>query len=241
MKQMREWEKRNTVCKKFNLIELLIVIAIIAVLAGLLLPVLHKARLKSGNAKCINNLKQSGTILILYSSDHDGYFPAESWFHNTTADKILYSPVVHHYKSDYYGMGMLQKQKYYTSPKILECPLRQKVSIEGLTEFQYHYDMEYFNEYTWPFLASGFWFVNGNLDFAASEKTVVRPYRLIKGTRVLAMDGISDRHGIRGSNVLYQDGSITFRKIMRTINWGWYYYTQLYNDLDRRKQKTVIF
>ena len=61
--------------RKFTLIELLVVIAIIAILAALLMPALQRARMAAQSAKCLSNLKQLGSAVIMYAGDNKEWLP----------------------------------------------------------------------------------------------------------------------------------------------------------------------
>ncbi|MEM8783720.1 MAG: prepilin-type N-terminal cleavage/methylation domain-containing protein [Planctomycetota bacterium] len=60
----------------FTIIELLVVISIIALLIGILLPVLASTRATAQRVTCSSNLRQFGIVMQAYTNDFDDYFPA---------------------------------------------------------------------------------------------------------------------------------------------------------------------
>src|SRR5262245_52818888 len=70
--------KNDQRSRAFTLIELLIVIAIIALLIAILLPALGQAREQSYAVKCMANFKQIGAALYMYRDDKGDDLP---WIH----------------------------------------------------------------------------------------------------------------------------------------------------------------
>jgi prepilin-type processing-associated H-X9-DG protein len=75
MIRQRPGPARAGVRSAFTLVELLVVVGIIAMLIGLLLPALSRARANAKQVQCLSQLRQIGTAMRMHADEHNGYMP----------------------------------------------------------------------------------------------------------------------------------------------------------------------
>ena len=197
----------------FTLVEILVVIAIVMLLAGLLFPVFSSARESSRSTSCQSNLKQIGLALELYASDHRGKYPL--WRQGEVDMTCGWQHYLASYvkNTDVYNCPSYPKDYFRT-----ECKTKQ----EELDEIEEPEDNPY-HRYT-----GGYAYNTSFLDFgfSLSKNSIRKPSAFVLvldatraniqmgGTEIVSLSkkqlkdsGVDFRHRER-SNVLFGDGHV---------------------------------
>jgi prepilin-type N-terminal cleavage/methylation domain-containing protein/prepilin-type processing-associated H-X9-DG protein len=124
--------KLNLRNSAFTLIELLVVIAIIAILAGILLPVLAKAKGKGKSIACLNNLKQMQLAWMLYADENQDALPLNRWDYNGDGSSLPGSWVVGNAQTDRTIAGITNGSlfSYLRTADLYRCPV-DKSTVAG--------------------------------------------------------------------------------------------------------------
>ncbi len=202
----------------FTLMELLVVIAVIAILASMLLPSLARAKGKANQIKCLNNVRQLHVGLQMYVDDHDDSFPPrisgrENW--------------------------LTSLKPYYVSYSVVKCPSDGFSSnhgflINGFNDFfATRLSKEVFEKWKWS--------IGMKMAFIPEPSNTITFGEKRKGSRHCHMDFYQGegndvqeidqaKHGgdssdaVGGSNYTFADGSVRFMKHGTTLSpenlWG---------------------
>lgn len=97
--------------RAFTLVELLVVMAIISTLAGILLPVIGRVRVKAGEVECLNNIRSAMVGVTAYTGVHKGLVPVPRFDAEVSRQKSRPRSVVRcgsfwFIESDYFGPSL---------------------------------------------------------------------------------------------------------------------------------------
>ncbi len=195
--------------RAFTLIELLVVIAIIALLVGMLLPVLSKAKALGTGAACLSNLRQISLALKMYEEDHQGelhtfkgQIPNHGmWFSNPRSphrldknDPKAYWAIAY---ADYYGQ----------QPKLFRCSAARVVDDWRAT---YRFPMSF-----WLNSSYG---INGQLEVGSLPKLS----RFMHPSKTILVQDSAEQK-MEGSTASYGSDNLGLRPGKKEILTQWRY------------------
>lgn len=109
----------------FTLVEMLCTLAVIAILAALLLPVLQRGHGRAKRAVCSNNLKQVGVAMSAWAHEHNDLFPMQVRTNQQGTLEIARAVVLSRDVSETFRHFQALSNEMVT-PKVLVCPAERR-------------------------------------------------------------------------------------------------------------------
>jgi prepilin-type N-terminal cleavage/methylation domain-containing protein len=185
----------------FSLVELLVAIAIIAVLIGILLPVLNRVRESSRRTVCLANLRTIGQCIVMYANDSRDRLP------NNNPPGVWDS---------YAAAAVLVEfaNEHVKSPRVFHCPGDSDPAPEFITTADYFVPNSARTSYEFY---SVFW----------APEYGPKLVRIPQAPLAWDFDGGSrvptpvQNHGVKGGNVVYGDGHADWQEVGRWDDISW--------------------
>jgi len=181
--------------RALTLVDVLVIMATLALLAMCLLPALAKTRAKSGRINCVCNLKQIGLSFRIWAGDHMDRYPMNVAATNSgTMERVASGLVFPHFQ-------VLSNE--LNTPKVLVCPADTRHSVNSwasLSNSNISYFLSLDADETQPQM-----FLSGDSNLEVDGKPV-GPGLLNLWTNS-ALGWTADRHNRQG-NICLADGSV---------------------------------
>jgi prepilin-type N-terminal cleavage/methylation domain-containing protein len=182
----------------FTLTELLVVMAVLAVLAAVLLPVVAGARQRSATATCASNLRQIAVAFTQYCADYDQTFPG------SRVTEV-------HTLADVDQLWFWQIHPYLRDSVLLHCP------ADNVTDARRALSAALPEAYADPDLPALSYGANWDMTWAAGQGNPLGKVAALQypSQTLLAADGTepwafgpvyTDRNGVRWSHTAYANG-----------------------------------
>lgn len=208
--------------KRFTLIELLFVIAIIAILASLLLPALSNAKATAKKIQCANNMNMVMKDFYSYTDDNNGYI-LPTLAMKTAAqgiywDRILETSGYEEYRSTMALCWSKYKRHYYHCPSEPDNDSSTRNGTHPVdygASFYTHPRVFYYNPSGWPKIGQ---LKNPShrlalLDAKASCTSSYYAYNYFGDPLFSALE---PRH-MNGSNIIFEDGHYEYHKLSEIL------------------------
>lgn len=207
----------------FTLIELLVVIAIIGILAGLLMPVLSKAKSNAAKVTDINNLRQMMMAVSLYCQDSADVLPWPNWARGDVDPDTGVSRVGWLYTLNRAAVGPARYNPrtgsmwtYMLNEKMYFCPQDQR-GITSRSQQSSSYAMNGavcgYDSIVYPPIKLG---LLRSSDCAFWETDETNPNYFNDGANY-PTEGVSARH-LQGAIQAAFDGSVSFVSLLNWYN-----------------------
>jgi prepilin-type N-terminal cleavage/methylation domain-containing protein/prepilin-type processing-associated H-X9-DG protein len=176
-----------------TLIELMVVVALMALLAGLYLPAIHRVKAKGLQTRCLGNLRQIGIGFRLFADDHENHYPM-TVATGGTKEFVNQGETWRHY---------LALSNYLSEPKLLLCPADRQMSRAPNWQVVSNQNISYFVGVDATF-GNATHFLSGDRNIASDRESGTNIYWLNRGEEVSWTQDLHDANG----NILFADNHV---------------------------------